>query len=109
MVVAGVRQSATPVLEPNAPWEGIAVMCPHVIWDSLYQALEDCGIPLASSMNRTLLGTRPALTDSIGTSGPPTLYWRPTRIANGNSSLSAAAAQIIHWKGWVLRLLYRLS
>jgi beta-1,2-mannobiose phosphorylase / 1,2-beta-oligomannan phosphorylase len=27
------RQSARPVLEPTLPWEGVAVMCPHVMWD----------------------------------------------------------------------------
>jgi len=28
-----VRQSDTPVLSPTEPWEKVAVMCPHVIWD----------------------------------------------------------------------------
>ena len=28
-----VRQSATPVIAPTEPWEKVAVMCPHVIWD----------------------------------------------------------------------------
>ena len=28
-----VRQSAKPVLESTLPWEGAAVMCPHVEWD----------------------------------------------------------------------------
>ena len=27
------RQSREPVLEPELPWEKVAVMCPHVIWD----------------------------------------------------------------------------
>lgn len=27
------RQSDTPVLAPQAPWEKVAVMCPHVLWD----------------------------------------------------------------------------
>jgi predicted GH43/DUF377 family glycosyl hydrolase len=27
------RASAKPVLSPEAPWEKVAVMCPHVIWD----------------------------------------------------------------------------
>lgn len=28
-----VRQSTKPVLSPDLPWEDVAVMCPHVIWD----------------------------------------------------------------------------
>ena len=28
-----VRQSSKPVLEATLPWEGVAVMCPHVMWD----------------------------------------------------------------------------
>lgn len=29
-----VRRSARPVLSPELPWEGVALMSPHVIWDS---------------------------------------------------------------------------
>jgi len=28
-----VRQSVKPVISPTEPWEKVAVMCPHVIWD----------------------------------------------------------------------------
>lgn len=28
------RMSDKPVLSPDAPWEKVAVMCPHVIWDA---------------------------------------------------------------------------
>jgi predicted GH43/DUF377 family glycosyl hydrolase len=28
-----VRQSDQPVISPTEPWEKVAVMCPHVIWD----------------------------------------------------------------------------
>ena len=28
-----VRQSSLPVISPTEPWEKVAVMCPHVIWD----------------------------------------------------------------------------
>jgi len=31
------RRSAEPVLSPEEPWEGIAVMCPHVLWDETSQ------------------------------------------------------------------------
>jgi predicted GH43/DUF377 family glycosyl hydrolase len=28
-----IRQSARPTLKPELPWEGVALMCPHVLWD----------------------------------------------------------------------------
>ncbi len=31
--LAWTRQSNKPVLAPDAPWEKVAVMCPHVVWD----------------------------------------------------------------------------
>jgi predicted GH43/DUF377 family glycosyl hydrolase len=31
--VRWTRRLAKPVLSPEEPWEGIAVMCPHVLWD----------------------------------------------------------------------------
>jgi predicted GH43/DUF377 family glycosyl hydrolase len=31
--VAWSRQSTAPVLAPDQPWEKVAVMCPHVLWD----------------------------------------------------------------------------
>lgn len=31
--VAWTRQSEKPVLSPDVPWEKVAVMCPHVVWD----------------------------------------------------------------------------
>ena len=31
--VAWKRMSARPVLSPEKPWEKVAVMCPHVLWD----------------------------------------------------------------------------
>jgi beta-1,2-mannobiose phosphorylase / 1,2-beta-oligomannan phosphorylase len=31
--IAWKRMSAEPVLSPQQPWEKVAVMCPHVLWD----------------------------------------------------------------------------
>ena len=31
--VAWIRMSDKPVLSPEKPWEKVAVMCPHVLWD----------------------------------------------------------------------------
>lgn len=28
------RRSDQPVLKPSVPWEGVALMCPHVLWDN---------------------------------------------------------------------------
>jgi predicted GH43/DUF377 family glycosyl hydrolase len=32
--VTWTRKSAKPVLSPESPWEKVAVMCPHVLWDA---------------------------------------------------------------------------
>ena len=32
--VAWTRSSTKPVLSPDQPWEKVAVMCPHVVWDA---------------------------------------------------------------------------
>ncbi len=32
--VVWTRRSAQPVLAPEAHWEGVALMCPHVLWDA---------------------------------------------------------------------------
>jgi beta-1,2-mannobiose phosphorylase / 1,2-beta-oligomannan phosphorylase len=29
-----VRQSGEPALKPELPWEGVAIMCPHAMWDA---------------------------------------------------------------------------
>ncbi len=34
------RQSAEPVLSPELPWEKVAVMCPHVLWDESEQVFK---------------------------------------------------------------------
>jgi predicted GH43/DUF377 family glycosyl hydrolase len=33
------RMSAKPVLSPEKPWEKVAVMCPHVLWDEQLKLL----------------------------------------------------------------------
>lgn len=38
--VSWTRRSATPVLSPRDPWEKVAVMCPHVLWDDRQQRFE---------------------------------------------------------------------
>ena len=37
----GSAQSDKPVLSPDQPWEKVAVMCPHVIWDEHGEAVPD--------------------------------------------------------------------
>jgi beta-1,2-mannobiose phosphorylase / 1,2-beta-oligomannan phosphorylase len=64
------RQSSNPVLESSVPWEGVAVMCPHVIWDeqkrmwrlwySAGQQFEPNAIGYATSVDGLRWGKYPA-------------------------------------------------
>ncbi len=92
------RQSDKPVLEPSVGWEGVAVMCPHVLWDKetrkwkmWYSAgtqYEPNAIGYATSADGLAwekYPSNPVLTPD------PHHKWESNRVA---------AAQIIHWKGW---------
>ncbi len=93
-----VRQSKTPVLQPSASWEKVAVMCPHVLWDdsarlwkmwySAGEQYEPNAIGYATS--------RDALRWEKASANPVLVpnsrhAWERQRVA---------AAQIIRWKGW---------
>jgi len=93
-----VRQSPTPVLEPAAPWEKVATMCPHVLWDhsarvwkmwySAGEQYEPNAIGYATSedgLHWDKSPSNPVLTPN------PHREWEQQRVA---------AAQIIYWKGW---------
>lgn len=93
-----VRQSAHPVLEPTVPWEGVAVMCPHVMWDaakrvwrlwySAGEQYEPNAIGYATSpdgLRWTKYPANPVLTPD------PRDAWEKERVT---------AAQIIYWRGW---------
>ena len=92
------RQSAHPVLEPVLPWEGVAVMCPHVMWDpeakmwrlwySAGEQYEPNAIGYATStdgLHWNKFAGNPVMTPD---SGAP---WESQRVT---------AAQIVRWKGW---------
>jgi hypothetical protein len=92
------RQSAQPVLEPSLPWEGVAVMCPDVLWDQdehkwkmWYSAgtqYEPNAIGYATSSDGLVwekYASNPVLAPE------PSNNWESNRVA---------AAQVIHWKGW---------
>lgn len=93
-----VRQSDKPVLEPSLPWEDVAVMCPHVMWDGSVrlwkmwysggQQYEPNAIGYATSkdgLHWDKFAANPVLTPD------PKIEWENQRVT---------AAQIIKWKGW---------
>jgi beta-1,2-mannobiose phosphorylase / 1,2-beta-oligomannan phosphorylase len=92
------RQTAKPVLESTLPWEGVAVMCPHVMWDerekywklwySAGQQYEPNAIGYATSgdgIHWDKYPANPVLAPSLGTE------WEKERVT---------AAQVVSWKGW---------
>src|SRR5215472_13651619 len=92
------KQSAHPVLEPALPWEGLAVMCPHVMWDtkekmwrlwySAGEQYEPNAIGYATSADGfhwNKYAGNPVMTPERGAP------WESQRVT---------AAQIIQWKGW---------
>lgn len=92
------RLSRNPVLESTEPWEGVALMCPHVIWDQQGQTwrmwysggeqYEPNAIGYATSpdgIHWTKYSKNPVITPA------PRTEWEKERIT---------AAQIIRWKGW---------
>jgi beta-1,2-mannobiose phosphorylase / 1,2-beta-oligomannan phosphorylase len=93
-----VRQSLHPVLEPSAPWEGVAVMCPDVMWDdknrlwrlwySAGQQYEPNAIGYATSadgLHWNKYAANPVMRPD------PSSDWEKDRVTG---------AQIIYWKGW---------
>jgi beta-1,2-mannobiose phosphorylase / 1,2-beta-oligomannan phosphorylase len=92
------RQSARPVLEPRIAWEGVAVMCPHVMWDgqahlwrlwySAGEQYEPNAIGYATSpdgLRWTKYPANPVMTPD------PAADWERQRVT---------AAQIVYWQGW---------
>jgi len=92
------RKADHPVLEPSAAWEGIAVMCPHVMWDSTShiwkmwysagQQYEPNAIGYATSTDGVhweKYASNPVMTPNSH------IDWEKDRVT---------AAQIIYWKGW---------
>ena len=93
-----VRQSSNPVLESTAQWEGVAVMCPHVMWDdssrvwkmwySGGEQYEPNAIGYATStdgLRWEKQSANPVLTPDRQCD------WEKERVT---------AAQVIRWKGW---------
>ncbi len=96
--IAWVRQSEKPVLVSEAPWEDVAVMCPHVMWDAADrlwkmwysggQQYEPNAIGYATSkdgLRWDKYAANPVLTPD------PRFEWEKNRVA---------AAQVLLWKGW---------
>lgn len=92
------RQSPHPVLESSLPWEGVAVMCPDVMWDesagvwkmwySAGQEYEPNAIGYATSrdgLQWEKYAGNPVITPD------PHREWEQNRVA---------AVQVIRWQGW---------
>lgn len=92
------RQSPHPVLESSVPWEGVAVMCPDVMWDesagvwkmwySAGQEYEPNEIGYATSrdgLQWEKYAGNPVITPD------PHHEWEQNRVA---------AVQVIPWQGW---------
>ncbi|HTW49901.1 MAG TPA: hypothetical protein VMD92_18230 [Acidobacteriaceae bacterium] len=95
---AWTRQSPQPVLESSVPWEGVAVMCPDVLWDESarlwkiwYSAgtqYEPNAIGYATShdgLHWEKYDSNPVLTPD------PHHEWEQNRVS---------AVQVIRWQGW---------
>jgi len=93
-----IRQSPHPVLSAEAPWEGVAVMCPDAMWDreagiwkmwySGGQQYEPNAIGYATSrdgLHWDKYGPNPVM------QADPRYPWEKNRVT---------AAQILRWKGW---------
>lgn len=96
--VIWTRKSDRPVLVSEAPWEGVAVMCPHVMWDerrhlwrmwySAGDQYEPNAIGYATSkdgLNWQKHMANPVFTPDVR------FDWEKNRVA---------AAQVIFWEGW---------
>jgi beta-1,2-mannobiose phosphorylase / 1,2-beta-oligomannan phosphorylase len=93
-----VRQSANPVLDSSLPWEGVAVMCPDVLWDKdeekwkmWYSAgtqYEPNAIGYATSADGLAWDKYPS---NPVLKPDPNNNWESNRVA---------ACQVIRWKGW---------
>lgn len=92
------RKSARPVLVAQTPWEGVAVMCPHVMWDAHHhlwrmwysagEQYEPNAIGYATSQDGLRWGkyaANPVLVPNAR------FDWEKNRVT---------AAQILFWKGW---------
>ena len=58
------RESDKPVLSAEQPWEKVAVMCPHVIYDDRRRGSIACGIRAASKTSR-MPSAMPPATDGL--------------------------------------------
>lgn len=98
--LAWKRVGGTPVLSAEAPWEKVAVMCPHVIWDEtegLYkmwysggEQYEPNAIGYATSRDGVAWTKHPA---------NPVFYADP---GNAWERHKAAGCQVIHKDGWYI-------
>jgi len=94
------RQSATPVMIPEEPWEKVAIMCPHVEWDEE-----------AKHFRMWYSAGEQYEPNSLGyATGPDGLQWtkhkgNPIFVADKNSKWEqhkVTACQIVKMDGWYI-------
>jgi beta-1,2-mannobiose phosphorylase / 1,2-beta-oligomannan phosphorylase len=92
------RMSRTPVLTAEAPWEKVAVMCPHVLWDDREKIFK-----------MWYSGGEQFEPNALGyATSPDGLHWtkwpaNPIFTANKANSweqYKVTACQVIPWNGW---------
>lgn len=96
--IVWVRQSEKPVLVSEARWEGVAVMCPHVMWDAaervwkMWYSAGDQYEPNAIGYATSTDGLRWQKYASNPVLAPDPRYdWEKNRVT---------AAQVVIWQGW---------
>lgn len=76
------RMSDKPVMSPELPWENVAVMCPHVIWDE-QEHIFKMWYSAGQQMEPNAIGYAPAATASVGRSTQTTPFLRQTKTVHG--------------------------
>ncbi len=92
------RISSKPVLESSVPWEGVAVMCPDVLWDE-HAGLWKMWYSAGTQYEPNAIGyatSRDGLHWNKHSSNPvltpdPHYEWEQNRVA---------AVQVVHWQEW---------
>ena len=93
-----VRQSGRPVLEPTLAWEGVAVMCPHVMWDQ-QEAIWKLWYSAGEQYEPNAIGYATSADGVQWAKYPPNPVMTPDPAAQWEQQ-RVTAAQIVYWKGW---------
>ena len=84
------RMSDQPVLSPEEPWEKVAVMCPHVIWDEEAKQFQ-MWYSAGEQFEPDAIGFATSRTVSIGRNATTIPSSRAIRLWNGSTTKSRRA------------------